>query len=73
MMDKIITYFKTLRPHNTAETLRAAKKRAEELEIKDVIIASTHGATGLLAAEMFQEMRANIIVVSIVKDVRAQS
>jgi len=38
----------------TEETLKLAKKRADELGIKDIIIASYTGYAGVLASEVFE-------------------
>lgn len=64
-MEKTITYFKKGGPENTAQTLDAAKRRAKELGIKDVVVASTHGGTALKAAEVFKDMKVNLVAVSI--------
>ena len=42
--------------------LNAAKKRAEDLGIRSVIVASTKGGTGVKAAEMFRGY--NVVVVT---------
>ncbi len=55
-------YFEKPGPENTEETLKLAKKRAEELSIKNVIVASTTGETGIKASEVFKGY--NVIVVS---------
>jgi len=47
---------------NTQVTLGIAAQRAKELNIKNVLIASTSGETGLLAARMIQT--AKVIVVT---------
>ena len=39
---------------NTPRTLQIAKERAKQLGVKHVLVASTSGATGALAAEAFQ-------------------
>ncbi len=57
-----IIYFEEPGPQNTIPTLEAAKKRAQELGIKDIVVASTTGETGLLAAKMFQGY--NLVVVT---------
>lgn len=51
---KTITYFPGAGEANTDETLRAAKARADELGIKDVVVASTRGPTGLKTMELFK-------------------
>ena len=55
-------YFETPGPQNTEKTLELALKRAESLGIKDIIIASTKGETGIKAAELFKGY--NLIVVT---------
>ena len=44
----------------TEETLRIAKKRAEELGIKNIVIASYTGYAGVLASELFKDY--NLVV-----------
>ena len=46
-------YFEQRGPQNTAETLRLAHARAQELGIKDIVVASYSGATGAEAAKLF--------------------
>lgn len=48
------TYFSPPGPKNTARTLEIAKQRAEELDIQTILVASTRGETGMLAAQQFQ-------------------
>lgn len=55
-------YFHETGPQNTDETLRAAKRRAEELEIRDIIVATTRGETGVKAVEVFEDY--NVVVVT---------
>lgn len=71
-MEKIITYFEKTGPQNTFQTLYAAKRRAEELRIKDVVVASTHGDTALKAAEVFKDMIVNLVAVSICESFRKE-
>jgi hypothetical protein len=47
---------------NTARALEAAQLRADELGIRNIVVASTSGKTGLLAARMFQGK--NVVVVT---------
>jgi hypothetical protein len=47
-------YFQTLGKGNTEETLSLAKSRAEELGIRNVVVASYTGYTGALASEVFK-------------------
>ena len=56
------TYFKEPGKVNSREALIIAKKRADELGLKDVIVASYTGETGALAAEIFKGY--NLIVVA---------
>jgi len=64
-LEKITTYFEKGGPENTSQTLDAAKRRAKELRIKDIVVASTHGGTALKAAEVFEDMKVNLVAVSI--------
>lgn len=57
-----ILYFEEPGPQNTIPTLEMALKRAKELNIKDIVVASTTGETGLLAAKIFQGY--NLVVVT---------
>ncbi|UCF99746.1 MAG: hypothetical protein JSV89_09450 [Spirochaetaceae bacterium] len=64
-MEANITYFEKRGKQNTEETLRLTRKRAEELGIKQVVLASTHGYTALQAAEIFKGTDIELIAVSI--------
>ena len=55
-------YFEKPGPQNTEETLKLAKERAEELEIRNIVVASTTGETGAKASEVFKGY--TLIVVS---------
>jgi uncharacterized protein len=55
-------YFTNAGKSNTAETLRLVKKRSDDLGIKNILIASTSGSTGLQAIKIFKGCK--IIVVS---------
>ena len=55
-------YFEKPGPKNTEETLNLAKERAEELGIRNIVVASTTGETGVKASEVFKGY--NLIVVS---------
>ena len=57
-------YFERPGPENTDKTLEAAKKRAQELGIKYVVVATTSGETGAKAAEIFQGTGIEVIVVA---------
>lgn len=49
-------------PENTVRTLQIAERRANELELDTVLVASTRGETGALAAQMFEDQE--LVVVS---------
>jgi hypothetical protein len=48
------TYFEKSGKENTRRTFELAKKRAEELGIKTILVASTRGETGVRACETFR-------------------
>lgn len=56
------TYFHQPGRSNTSAVLQLAKKRADELGIKTVIVATSTGSTGMAAAELFKGL--NVVVVS---------
>ena len=47
-------YFASPGPHNTEPTLQAAAKRARELEVNHVLVASSSGATAVKALSHFE-------------------
>lgn len=49
-------------PEATAPTLERAARRAQELDVRNVVVASTSGRTGLMAAEKFAGR--NLVVVT---------
>jgi hypothetical protein len=55
-------YFKKTGKENTGKTLEVAAKRAEELRIQNVVVASTSGETGLMAANVFTSK--NLVIVT---------
>jgi hypothetical protein len=55
-------YFKKPGPQNTRRTLEIAAARAGELGIRSVVVASSSGRTGALAARIFQGK--NLVVVT---------
>ena len=57
-----IGYFDSLGAENTEETLRLAKIRAEELDIKKIVVATTKGDTAVQAAKEFKDY--TVIVVT---------
>ena len=50
---KSILYFPGPGDH-TEETLKAAKERADELGIRDIVVSSTEGTTALKAVDLFK-------------------
>jgi hypothetical protein len=55
-------YFEKGGPENTEATLALAKARAEQLGIRDIVVASTSGDTGARVAALFAGF--NVIVVN---------
>jgi uncharacterized protein len=64
-MDISVKYFEKAGKKNTLDALEVARKRAEELAIDQVVVASTHGYTGLEAAKVFAGTDVRIVAVSI--------
>lgn len=63
-MESRIQYFEENKPENTSVTLDLAKKKAIEKGIKNVVIASTTGNTGVKAVEAFKGSGINVVVVT---------
>ena len=61
-MEVQTVYFDEIGEANTDEALRIAKKRAKELGIKTIVVASTRGVTATKAVEVFKGMK--VVVVS---------
>jgi hypothetical protein len=55
-------YFQTRGPQNTDETLNLARMRADVLGLKDIVVASYSGSTGVQAAKLFGGF--NLVVVA---------
>ncbi|NIM89715.1 MAG: hypothetical protein GTO17_02070 [Candidatus Aminicenantes bacterium] len=55
-------YFKKPGRENTTRTLEKAAERADELEVQNILVASTSGETGLLAAGIFSKK--NLVIVT---------
>jgi hypothetical protein len=64
-MKKSILYFETPGKSHTDETLSAARARAEELGIQQIVVASTHGYTAKRAHHIFAGSNIEIIAVPI--------
>jgi len=58
---KSIIYFPGPGDH-TDETLKEAKKRADELGIRDIVVSSTEGTTALKAVDVFKGY--NVVIVT---------
>ncbi|MBN1264191.1 MAG: hypothetical protein JXA25_01770 [Anaerolineales bacterium] len=50
------TYFKKAGKENTERALELARARAEKLGIQKVLVATTEGSTGALAAQLFRDL-----------------
>ena len=56
-MESRIEYFETQGKENTEATLEIARRRADELGIKTIIVATTRGKTAARAVEVFQGLK----------------
>lgn len=65
MPDQIVpcTYFEKTGPQNSEKTIALAQARAEALDIEHIVVASTSGKTGAMAAEMLSKYY-HVVVVS---------
>jgi len=63
-MKKTTLYFEKTGPENTGILLSAAKERLQELGIKDIVVATTHGGTAIQAQEVLGP-DLNIVAVTI--------
>ena len=64
-MEGRVLYFERAGKRNTEATLQISRQRAEELGIKQVVVASTHGYTAKCAREAFEGLDVDVIAVSI--------
>ncbi len=56
MIEKTIVYFSSPGEDNTETVLALARRRAEEeLGIRDIVVASVRGETGVKASKIFKE------------------
>jgi hypothetical protein len=58
-LEQKIVYFEKAGKLNTEKTLRLAKERAETLNLKKVVLASSNGYTARMALKIFQDTRSN--------------
>ena len=56
MAEKPILYFPRAGKADTAATLKASAARAKELKIRDIVVATTTGATALAAAKAMPDL-----------------
>jgi hypothetical protein len=63
-MDKIIRYFKNPGPQNTEETIMAVSKRAKELNIKHIVVATKRGETALRVGEFLKDWGLHIVAIT---------
>lgn len=61
-MIKSICYFESPGPENTEKLLKLVKERSEELNIKDIVVASVSGRTALKLSKMLPD--ANIVCIT---------
>jgi hypothetical protein len=61
MMETQSIYFAEPGSANTEKTLEVAKKRAEELGIKTIVVASTSGETGVKAVKLLANHRVVVV------------
>ena len=59
-----VTYFEKTGPDNTDKALQIAKKYADQLNIKDIVIASTTGMVAEKASEIFNPSEKNIVIIT---------
>lgn len=64
-MESTVTWFERPGGHNTDQALRLARRRAEQLGVRRVVVASTHGGTALAAAEVFRGSGVELLAVSL--------
>ncbi|MFX1409512.1 MAG: pyruvate kinase alpha/beta domain-containing protein [Promethearchaeota archaeon] len=60
----IVTYFEKPGRENTDKALEIAKKYAEQLNVKDIIMASTTGTVAEKAIELFDPSNYNLVVIT---------
>jgi hypothetical protein len=58
------TYFEETGAAHTESALQIARARAEELGVRSVVVATTSGATGLRAAEVFADREVVVVTHS---------
>ncbi|MGB9134372.1 MAG: pyruvate kinase alpha/beta domain-containing protein [Candidatus Bathyarchaeia archaeon] len=61
-VERRVTYFEAKGGENTATVLRAVEEYVEKAGVKDVVVASTTGETGVLASKLLKGL--NLVVVT---------
>jgi len=69
-LEKTILYCDSVGSENTEAVLAAAKKRAKELNIRDVVVATNHGGTAIKTKEAFADPKLNLVAVGICEGFR---
>jgi hypothetical protein len=64
-MDVLVKYFEEKGEINTEDTLNIAKRRAKELGIRQIVVASTYGNTAKKAIDVFKGLDINLVIVTI--------
>ncbi len=59
-----VTYFEKAGPQNTDKALEIAKKYADKLSVKDIVVASTTGFVAEKAAQIFNPKNYNLMVIT---------
>jgi uncharacterized protein len=70
VLEKTILYCDSTGGENTEAVLAAAKKRAKELKIRDIVVATNHGGTAIKAKEAFADPKLNLVAVGICEGYR---
>lgn len=61
MREKTIVYYEAPSEADTETTFLRARERAESLGIRDIVVASTTGRTGLRACQFFKGFRVTVV------------
>ncbi|MFX1442467.1 MAG: hypothetical protein ACFFHV_03545 [Promethearchaeota archaeon] len=59
-----VTYLENTGPENTDKALEIAKKYADQLNIKDIVLASTTGTVAEKALEIFNPNDYNVVIIT---------
>ncbi len=65
MFEKGTLYFEKCGKENTGETVKAAKRRADELNIRNIVVGTTRGTTALAVSDIFNDTKYNIVAVTL--------